>query len=153
MSRIVVALLTVAGLASPTPAPAHRAGPTSTTTSSTTTSTSTTSTTTVTTARKPLDPMSQSDVARQLREAWPEDPDRAVAVGRCESTLRPAAENGQHRGIMQIAVKVHADRIAAMGYTPAQMFEVAPNLAVARALYDESKWGPWRSSRHCWAAA
>lgn len=145
MSRIVVALLTVAGLASPTPAPAHRAGPTSTTTSSTTTSTSTS-----TTVARRSDP---DDVARQLRAAWPEDPDRAVAVGRCESTLRPAAENGQHRGIMQIAVKVHAGRIAAMGYTPAQMFEGAPNLAVARALYDESEWGPWRSSRHCWAAA
>ena len=143
-------VLTVAGLAGPSPAPTPAdVGRSTSTTSSSTTSTSIT----VTAARKALPPMSQADVARQLRDAWPEDPERAVAVGRCESSLKPGAKNGQHWGILQIATKVHARRIAAMGYTPAQMLEVGPNLAVGRALYDESKWGPWRSSRHCWGTA
>jgi hypothetical protein len=144
LSRLVVLVLAVAGLAGPTPPPADVGRSTSTTSTSTSTSTTSTTLARVT---------GSSDVARQLREAWPEEPERAVAVGQCESKLKPGAKNGQHWGILQIATKVHAKRIAAMGYTPADMLDVGPNLAVGRALYDESRWGPWKSSRHCWAPA
>lgn len=84
------------------------------------------------------------DVEWLVRQTFPETPDKAVRVAWCESTLNPAAVNGEHVGVMQIATKVHARRIAAMGYTVADLFGVRANLAVARAIYDDAGgWSPW----------
>lgn len=82
-------------------------------------------------------------IEQMIRAAWPEDPDRAVRIAKCESGLRPNARNGPHAGLLQINVQIHAKRIARMGFTVEQMFEAAPNIAVARALWLESGWRPW----------
>lgn len=84
------------------------------------------------------------DVEWAIRQTFPETPDKAVRVARCESGLDPHATNGQHVGVMQIATTVHAKRIAAMGYMPADLYGVTANLHVARAIYDDAGgWGPW----------
>jgi hypothetical protein len=68
----------------------------------------------------------------------------ALRVADCESDFDPHATNGNHRGLLQINVVVHAKRIANMGYTPDQMWEVGPHLHVARAIFDEGKdWHQW----------
>lgn len=63
-----------------------------------------------------------------------------------ESRWQPGARNGQHAGCMQIATNVHAARIARMGFTKDDMFRAGPNIAVAKALYDESGLGPWKAT-------
>ena len=88
-----------------------------------------------------------TDAAEDLvRLTFPEDPDTAVRIARRESGLRCGARNptSSASGIMQI-MGLHAPRAARMGV---QWQEVQTsclaNLAVARALYNESKWQPWR---------
>lgn len=68
---------------------------------------------------------------------------KAIAVAHCESTLNPRAVNGQFRGLFQVGVRIHAARIARLGYTPDQMLEVGPNIAVAVDLRREQGWRPW----------
>ena len=91
--------------------------------------------------------MGNTDAAEDLvRLTFPEDPDTAVRIARRESGLRCGARNptSSASGIMQI-MGLHAPRAARMGV---QWQEVQTsclvNLAVARALYNESKWQPWR---------
>ncbi len=85
------------------------------------------------------------DVEWAIRQAFPETPDKAVRVARCESGLDPRAVSpgGANVGLMQINV-VHRGLAARMGYSWDQMLQVLPNLAVARAVYDRAGgWGPW----------
>jgi hypothetical protein len=89
-----------------------------------------------------------SDVEWLIRQTFPETPDKAVRVARCESGLDPAAvsPDGANWGLMQVNV-VHKALAAAMGYSWNQMLQPAPNLAVARAIYDRAGgWGPWSCS-------
>lgn len=78
--------------------------------------------------------------------AFPESEwSRAALVVWCESRYRPAAVGrAGERGLAQIH-PVHIPLIASLGYTWDQMFELEPNLAVARALYDNAGhvWTPW----------
>lgn len=86
-----------------------------------------------------------SDVEWLIRQTFPETPDTAVRVARCESGLDPAAVSpgGANWGLMQVNV-VHKGLAATMGYSWNQMLQAAPNLAVARAIYDRAGgWGPW----------
>ncbi len=88
---------------------------------------------------------SYSDVEWLIRQTFPETPDKAVRVARCESTLDPGAvsPDGANWGLMQINV-VHRGLVASMGYSWGQMLQAGPNLAVARAVYDRAGgWGPW----------
>jgi hypothetical protein len=88
---------------------------------------------------------SYSDIEWLIRQTFPETPDKAVRVARCESTLDPGAvsPDGANWGLMQINV-VHKGLAASMGYSWAQMLQARPNLAVARAVYDRAGgWGPW----------
>lgn len=82
------------------------------------------------------------DVEWLIRQTFPEAPDKAARVARCESRLNPGAINGQHIGVMQVATKVHAELIADMGYEPADLLDVRINLRVARAVYDGADGGP-----------
>lgn len=83
-----------------------------------------------------------SDVEWAIRSTFPETPDRAVRIARCESGLDPDALNGEHVGIMQIATKVHARLIAKLGYTVGDLFGIRANLHVARAIFDGADGGP-----------
>lgn len=83
------------------------------------------------------------DVEAAIHLAWGNEGTRAVRVARCESGLRPAARNGPHAGLFQVNVRIHAARIARMGFTTAQMYEAGPNIAVAHALWAEQGWRPW----------
>lgn len=85
------------------------------------------------------------DVEWLIRQTFPETPDKAVRVARCESRLDPEAVSpgGSNVGLMQINV-VHKGLAARMGYSWGQMLQAAPNLAVARAVYDAAGgWSPW----------
>jgi hypothetical protein len=84
---------------------------------------------------------------------WPADQQGiAACVAQRESTWRPDAVNGNHRGLYQINIVVHAERIARLGYTEADMLEAYPNAVVAHDLWAEQGWdGPWRAQRgYCW---
>lgn len=86
-----------------------------------------------------------SDIEWLIRQTFPETPDKAVRVARCESTLNPGAvsPDGANWGLMQVNV-VHKGLAARMGYSWGQMLQAGPNLAVARAVYDRAGgWGPW----------
>lgn len=48
-----------------------------------------------------------------------------------ESRFIPTVRNGKHYGLMQVNVKIHADRIEKYGYTEQDMFEPYPNIIVA----------------------
>lgn len=48
-----------------------------------------------------------------------------------ESRFIPTVRNGKHYGLMQVNVKIHADRIERYGYTAEEMFETYPNILVA----------------------
>ncbi len=85
---------------------------------------------------------SMSDVEWLIRQTFPESPDKAVRVARCESRLNPRAVNGQHLGVMQVATVVHAELIRDMGYEPADLLDLRINLQVARAVYDGADGGP-----------
>lgn len=97
-------------------------------------------------------------VEQEIRRAFPEDPARAVRIGWCESKHRwSTAKNGQHLGEFQIATKVHSGLLRSMGYRAEDMFQLGPNLAVARRLKNagpkRDPWKAWDSSRRrgCWS--
>ena len=83
-------------------------------------------------------------IIEEIKTTFPEEPELAVLIAKCESGLNPNAINDRNtnktidRGIMQIN-SVHDTT----GY---DLFDVQDNLAFARKLYDESKWLPWV----CW---
>lgn len=81
----------------------------------------------------------------KIRAMFPEDPDMAVKIAKCESGMRANAFNGKNRngswdaGVMQIN-SVHK-------YSKEYLFDVDNNLKVARKLYDRQGWSPWVCSR------
>lgn len=89
------------------------------------------------------------DVEWLVRQTWPEDPDTAALIAWCESRFRPDAgfPSGPNLGVMQINWASHAARVARMGFTHDDLANPVINLAVARAIYDESGWRPWTCSR------
>lgn len=83
------------------------------------------------------------EIEQAICAAFGDDCARAIDIARCESRLRPDAVNGSHRGLFQVSIRWHAARIARLGYTPDDMFSVAPNIAVARSIQREQGWRPW----------
>lgn len=84
-------------------------------------------------------------VVELIREVFAEDPDRAVRIARCESSLNPRAKNptSSAAGLMQLT-KVHAARAARLGYTWQQVStDALANLVVAHDLWSEQGWRPW----------
>ncbi|MDZ7732233.1 MAG: transglycosylase SLT domain-containing protein [Acidimicrobiia bacterium] len=72
---------------------------------------------------------------------------QALAIARCESTMRPHVISPTNDyGLMQIN-GVHRGRWRAMGYSEADMLRPGPNLAVAHAIWAEQGWGPWSCAR------
>lgn len=80
-------------------------------------------------------------IEQKIRDTFPEDPDTAVAIAKCESSMNPKAINTKNRngsvdyGLFQIN-SVH-------GYTANYLMDVDNNLRIARELYDRQGWMPW----------
>lgn len=82
----------------------------------------------------------EPSVEDKIRAAFPEDPETAVRIAKCESSLRSHAihknKNGSvDTGIFQIN-SVHK-------YSQKDLFDVDFNIRVARKLYDRQGWAPW----------
>lgn len=82
----------------------------------------------------------EKTIEEKIREIFPEDPDTALAIAKCESNLNPLAiSHTNDGGIFQINW-IHDTRLAKLGL---DKFNVDDNLKFARILYDERKWLPW----------
>jgi hypothetical protein len=87
---------------------------------------------------------SQAEVVAVIREVFGPNGDAAIRVANCESHLNPRAisRGGSNWGLFQIN-KVHAKRVAAMGYRWEDLLDARVNTTVAKAIFDGSGWGPW----------
>lgn len=82
----------------------------------------------------------QERIIEKIRETFPEDPERAVAIAKCESGLNPKAVSPTNdHGLMQINKTVHT--------VTGDIYDVETNLKFARKLYDERGWQPWTCNR------
>jgi hypothetical protein len=78
----------------------------------------------------------EKSIEEKIRETFPEDADRAVAIAKCESGLNPKAVSPTNdHGLMQINKTVHT--------VEGDIYDVDTNLQFARKLYDERGWEPW----------
>lgn len=76
-----------------------------------------------------------------IKETFPEDPQRALAIANCESGFNPNAKGPtQDSGVFQIHKPSHGKKMESLNLDP---FDVEDNVAYARMLYDESGWVPW----------
>lgn len=80
-------------------------------------------------------------IEEKIRAKFPEDPDYAVKIAKCESSMNPKAINTKNRngsvdyGLFQIN-SVH-------GYTANYLLDADNNLRIARELFDRQGWRPW----------
>ena len=58
-------------------------------------------------------------------------PELLEAMAYNESRFIPTVTNGKHYGLMQVNIKIHADRIERLGYTAEDMLKAEPNIRVA----------------------
>jgi hypothetical protein len=66
-----------------------------------------------------------------------------------ESRFDPAARNRCCSGVFQIHAGAHAARLAAHGWTAADLFDPMVNATIAREVFDANGgWGPWDASSH-----
>lgn len=85
----------------------------------------------------------------KIRHAFPENPDLAVRVAKCESGLNPKAVNktSSARGLFQVMQSWHK-------IDQKWLFDPTINILVARRLYNESGGSflpHWSSSSSCWS--
>ena len=82
------------------------------------------------------------------RGATPQQQEQAVQVARCESGLNGFAisPGGGNWGLFQIN-RVHAGRVAAMGYSWEQMRNSWENSVVAADIWAQQGWRPWSCAR------
>lgn len=85
---------------------------------------------------------------RLVREYFPKDYKRAIAVFTCESGLTQWKADGTVRegptqdfGLTQIHEPSHGERAAALGLDYKN--SIHDNLELARMLYDAEGWTPW----------
>jgi hypothetical protein len=83
----------------------------------------------------------REEIEDLIRETFPEDPDRALAIANCESNLNPNAWSPTHDGgVFQIHVPVHEERLTELGL---DIWDPEDNVRFARLLYEERGWRPW----------
>ena len=104
----------------------------------------------VTVPRAPLPPPAPGAVEATINEVFGAHGGAAIGVARCESRLNPAAisRGGGNWGLFQIN-KIHAQRVARMGYAWEDLLDARVNSLVAKSIFDEQGWGPWACR---WAA-
>ena len=81
-----------------------------------------------------------------IRAVWPDDlEDKAVAIAKRESNLRPTAKNWCCSGLFQIYYNVHAKWLGTIDVTSAgQLLDPLVNANAAYQLYVRAGgWGPW----------
>lgn len=86
-------------------------------------------------------------VEDKIRATFPENPERAIAIFKCESGLRPNAFNGKNTngtwdaGLAQIN-SIH-------GVSKSMLMDINVNLAVARVIYERAgnSFTPWVCNR------
>lgn len=75
-------------------------------------------------------------IEQKIRATFPEDPETALKIAKCESNLNPKAISPTNdHGLMQINLTVHD--------VEGDIYNVDTNLKFARKLYDERGWKPW----------
>lgn len=92
------------------------------------------------------------DIVRKIKETFPEDPETAVKIARCESGLNIEVQSqhilsyGQERsfGLFQIHEPAHHKTALRLGYENYQT-DIDDNLAMARHIYDSAgkRWTAW----------
>jgi hypothetical protein len=85
-------------------------------------------------APAPVD-VSKLPVEELIRHVFGSEGDKAVAVARCESTLRTHAKKGQFLGLFQMGANERAD----YGHGPDALAQVL----AAHALFLDRGWQPW----------
>jgi Helix-turn-helix domain/Putative peptidoglycan binding domain len=96
---------------------------------------------------------SPTEVEQRIREVFPEDPDHAVAIARCQSFLDPLwvlpNTNGTRNwGVFQIS----DPRLIEMGGTPLLAFDPAWNIGAARRLWSARRdFHDWPSCDAAWS--
>lgn len=76
-------------------------------------------------------PQEIKDYCEEIGHTFNICPEILEAIAWHESRFIPTVKNKKCYGLMQVNVKVHADRIEKYGYTADNMFEPYPNLIVA----------------------
>ena len=88
-------------------------------------------------------------VEEKIREAFPQDPETAIKIAHCESSLDPSAVNNRNKngttdgGLYQIN-SIHDKRLDELGL---DKFDIDDNIKFARILWEEHKWVPWVCSK------
>lgn len=85
-------------------------------------------------APEPVD-LSKLPVEELIRHVFGPEGDKAVAVARCESTLRTHAKKGQFLGLFQMGANERAD----YGHGP----DAVAQVLAAHALFLDRGWQPW----------
>ena len=90
----------------------------------------------------PADP---ATVEAIIREVWPDEiEERALAIARRESGLRPEAHNWCCYGIFAIYFDMGRNWLPGLGITsPDQLFDARTNIRAAYHLYTLAGWEPW----------
>ncbi len=76
-------------------------------------------------------PEDVKNYCEEIGEMFDICPELLESMAYQESRFIPTVRNGKHYGLMQVNVKIHADRIEKYGYTAEEMFETYPNILVA----------------------
>lgn len=94
----------------------------------------------------------QEDIIRKIKEVFPEDPETAVKIARCESGLRIEVQSGhtlsygreQSFGLFQVHAPHWEKTAKQLGYEDYRT-NLDHNLSLARYIYDSAgkKWTPW----------
>lgn len=98
-----------------------------------------------------LPPIKKPTIEEKIRLAFPENPDMAVHVAFCESSLNPNAKhtNSSASGLFQII------RGTWKGYKCGDNpFDPDQNIECARKIYLKNGWGrasSWLASKPCWS--
>ena len=89
--------------------------------------------------------LSTAEVEALIREIWPDDlEERAVAIAKRESGLRPGVNNWCCYGVFAIYFEMGKSWLADLGVTSAaQLWDARTNVQAAYHLYTRSGWGPW----------
>lgn len=88
-------------------------------------------------------------IEKEIRDTFPEAPERALAIFQCESSLKPTAKSHTNdHGIAQINATTWHETALDLGLTEYKT-DVKQNLEMARFIYEEAgnSFSPWVCDR------